>query len=148
MSRCIILIATRRSSVGSNARYTLDIPPEPTFSSSRKRPPIRVPITVIYFPLSGAPKGSLLHGSCLFGLLGRRACPAQAHLGVRHRPLDHLRDGRPRPLVRGRPFANDPGMAGRVRPVGDADRPAAVVGGPDRVDLPGVHGGEGGGGAG
>src|SRR5215208_957411 len=47
MSRCISLIATCRSSVGSNARYTLDIPPEPTFSSSRKRSPIRVPITVI-----------------------------------------------------------------------------------------------------
>src|ERR687895_302555 len=63
MSRCIILIATRRSSVGSYARYTLDIPPEPTFSSSRKRSPMRVPITVIYFPLSRAATPAISHRS-------------------------------------------------------------------------------------
>src|SRR5918999_1282186 len=63
MSRCIILIATRRSGVGSYARYTLDIPPEPTFSSSRKRSPMRVPITVIYFPLSRAATPAISHRS-------------------------------------------------------------------------------------
>src|SRR5919108_589000 len=55
MSRCMSLIATWRSSVGSKARYTLDIPPEPILSSSRKRWPMRVPITVIYFLVVSVP---------------------------------------------------------------------------------------------
>src|SRR5690242_13679389 len=44
MSACSSLMATQRSSVSSNARYTVDMPPEPTRSSSRKRPLSRVPI--------------------------------------------------------------------------------------------------------
>src|SRR5215204_1863979 len=147
MSRCMSLIATQRSSVGSNARYTLDIPPDPTFSSSRKRPPISVPITVIYFALSDACRCSLLHGSCLSGVLGRGACPAQAHVGVRQRPLDYLCDGRSRPPVR-RSREHDRAMVGHVRTVRDAGRPAALVGGTAVVLVPGLHGGKGGAGAG
>src|SRR5829696_6795242 len=147
MSRCISLIATWRSSVGSKARYTLDIPPEPTFSSSRKRSPIKVPITVIYFALSGASRCPVLHGSCLLGLLGRRTCAAQAHGGVRRRPLDYLCDGRPRPQLR-RPRRHDRAMAGHLRAIGDAGGPAAVVRGAAVVLLPGLHGCKGGRGAG
>src|SRR5919112_3593517 len=143
MSRCISLIATWRSRVGSKARYTLDIPPEPTFASSRNRSPIRVPITVIYFALSGASRCSLLHRSCLSGLLGRRTCPAQAHSGVRHRPLDYLCHGRPCPELRG-PHRHDRPMAGRLRTVGDAGGSAALVRGTDLLFLPGLHGRKGG----
>src|SRR5438045_1004115 len=58
MSRCISLIATRRSRVASKARYTVDIPPAPTWASSR------------YRPLSGALRlrGRLLGLARLLGL--------------------------------------------------------------------------------
>src|ERR671914_649696 len=127
MSRCIILIATRRSSVGSNARYTLDIPPDPTFSSSRNRSPMRVPITVIYFPLSCAGTPALPHRPGVPGVVGRRARPARSH-----------------PRVRGAVRISCYGVARPRRPLRHALRPAALDRGSDPLHLPGLHGGEGG----
>src|SRR5918999_1283642 len=148
MSRCISLIATRRSSVGSKARYTLDIPPEPIFSSSRKRSPMSVPITVIYFALSIVRPRSLLHRSGLLGLLGGGTAPEEPAGGVRRGCADHLRDGRARPRIQRRPVLARDRMARRGRPLENAARPPSVARGPTSLDLPGLHGGQGGGRAG
>ena len=139
MSRCIILIATQRSSVGSNARYTLDIPPDPTFSPSWYRSAYRVSVTVIYFPLLCACSRPLLHRPGLLGLLGSRAASPGPDGGVRQRPAIHLRDGRIGARLRGRsPARSRVRLAGRrrrarmpidprlwsERPIGRASRPA------------------------
>src|SRR5919108_4502350 len=144
MSRCISLIATHRSRVGSKARYTVDIPPDPTFSSRRKRSLIRVPITFIYFAPFDARARPLLHRSGVRRLLWQRARAAEADDGVRRGPHFHLRDGRTCPHLRGRSRLARPRMAGRLGALRYADRPPPLARGPDPVHLPRLHGGQGG----
>src|SRR3954470_7706847 len=138
MSRCISLIATQRSSVGSNARYTDDIPPAPTFSSRRKRSPMRVPITVIYFARFDATPRPLLHRPRVRGLMGRRAGGQGAHGGVRPGPFVSVRDGGTSPRVRDAPAGQ---LACGGRPLRNAGGSAHLARRPHRLELPGVHGG-------
>src|SRR3954447_4276456 len=140
MSRCISLIATQRSRAGSKARYTDDIPPAPTFSSRRKRSPIKVPITVIYFARFNASPRPLLHRPRVRGVMGRRAGGQGAHGGVRPGPLVPVRDGGTCPRVRDAPAGQ---MAGGGRSLRDAGGSPHLAGGRDRLQLPGVHGRKG-----
>src|SRR4051812_20641854 len=148
--RCMSLIATQRSRVSSKARYTVDIPPEPIRSSRRKRPLSRVPITVVYFARD-AGASPLLHRPRVLLVMGRGAVRAPAHVGIRRVALVHLGHGRTRPRLyepqrrlrlAARPLARGGGRDAH------ADRPSAVEGGADRQHLSGLHGGQGGPGAG
>src|SRR3954462_378087 len=83
MSACRTLIATQRSSVSSNARYTVDMPPEPILSSRRKRLHRSVPITARVSWRDRGRTGPLLHRTGLSYELGQRAEHAQADGRVR-----------------------------------------------------------------
>src|SRR3954454_9538691 len=128
MSACRTFMATQRSSVSSNARYTVDMPPEPIFSSKRKRLHRSVPITARVSWRDRGRIGPLLHRSGLSDELGERAERAQAGRRVRRLAGLEARHGRARARLQGTRERRSDGLGGGGGCDRDADGPAAVEG--------------------